>query len=346
MLFSTSYIGEEPRFSKFIFFIVLFITFIFCLTSCTNLMFILLRWERVRILSFLLISWWPRRSEASTSALQAVMYNRVRDFRLYIAILVIFILGRQQEFNFRVFNIVISLRLLVRIVAKSAQFLFHPWLPNAIEGPTPVSSLLHSSTIVIARVFLLIRVTDTIRLFITELVFLIRSLTIVYRSVCALFQSDIKKTIAYSTTSQLRFMIATLGIGIAILAFIHLCLHAFFKSVIFMSSRYIIHDSANNQDYRRIGKNIINAKIATVSMTIRSLSLARFPFFAGFASKDLILENLIRRVLNRICILLIFFSCILTVRYSTRLILRSLKGITSSSFLSKLNRGEYIRSIG
>ena len=346
LLFSTSYIREEPGFSKFIFFIVLFITFMFCLTSCTNLMFMLLRWEGVRILSFLLISWWPGRSEASTSALQAVMYNRVRDFGLYIAILVIFILGGQQEFNFGVFNLVISLGLLVGMVAKSAQFLFHPWLPNAIEGPTPVSSLLHSSTIVIARVFLLIRVTDTIGLFMTELVFLIRSLTMVYGSICALFQSDIKKTIAYSTTSQLGFMISTLRIRIAILAFIHLCLHAFFKSVIFISSGYIIHDSANNQDYRRIGKNIINAKIATVSITIGSLSLARFPFFARFASKDLILENLIRGVLNRICVLLIFFSCILTVGYSTRLILRSLKGITSSSFLGKLNRREFIRSIG
>ena len=345
LLFSLSYIREEPRLKKFLFFIVLFITFIFCLTSCTNLLFILVRWERVRILSFLLISWWPRRSEASTSALQAVIYNRVRDFRLYIAILVIFILGGQQEFNFRVFNIFISLRLLVRIVAKSAQFLFHPWLPNAIERPTPVSSLLHSSTIVIARVFLLIRVTETIGIFIIELIFFIRSLTILYRSVCALFQSDIKKTIAYSTTSQLRFIISTLRIRIAILSFIHLCLHAFFKSVIFMSSRYIIHDSANNQDYRRIRKNIINAKIATVSIVIRSLSLAGFPFFARFASKDLVLENLIRRVLNRLCIIIIFFSCILTVRYSTRLILRSLKGISSSSFLRKLNRREFIRAI-
>ena len=99
LLFSLSYIREEPRLKKFLFFIVLFITFIFCLTSCTNLLFILVRWERVRILSFLLISWWPRRSEASTSALQAVIYNRVRDFRLYIAILVIFIFLFWQSFR-------------------------------------------------------------------------------------------------------------------------------------------------------------------------------------------------------------------------------------------------------
>ena len=100
------------------------------------------------------------------------MYNRVRDFRLYIAILVIFILRGQQEFDFGVYNIIISIRLLIRIIAKSAQFLFHPWLPNAIERPTPVSSLLHSSTIVMARVFLLIRVTDTMSLFMIETVFL------------------------------------------------------------------------------------------------------------------------------------------------------------------------------
>lgn len=345
LLFTASYMVEEPRVKKFTFFIVLFITFIFCLTSCTSLLFLLVGWERVRIISFLLISWWPRRSEASTSALQAVIYNRVRDFRLYVAILIILIYRGNQNFQFGVFNTVVSIGLLIRIVAKSAQFLFHPWLPNAMERPTPVSSLLHSSTIVIARVFLLIRTTENIPLFILSTVFLIRSLTMVYRSLCRLFQSDIKKTIAYSTTSQLRFIIATLGIGLPLIAFIHLSLHAFFKSVIFMSSRYMIHDNANNQDYRRIRKSILNAKIASVSIIIGSLSLCGFPFFAGFTSKDLILENLMRGVLNRICVILVFFSCILTVRYSTRLVIRSLKGVVNSTFLSKLHRGESVGSI-
>lgn len=345
LLFTAAYIVDEPGVKKFTFFIVLFITFMFCLTSCTSLLFILIGWERVRIMSFLLISWWPRRSEASTSALQAVIYNRVRDFGLYIAILMILVYRGSQNFQFRVFNTVVSARLLVRIVAKSAQFLFHPWLPNAIERPTPVSSLLHSSTIVIAGVFLLIRTTENISLFILSAVFLIRSLTMVYRSLCRLFQSDIKKTIAYSTTSQLGFIMSTLGIRLPLIAFIHLSLHAFFKSVIFMSSRYIIHDNANNQDYRRIRKSILNAKIARVSIIIRSLSLCGFPFFARFASKDLILENLIRRVLNRMSVILVFFSCVLTVRYSSRLVLGSLKGVTNSTFLSKLHRGETVRSI-
>ena len=345
LLFTVVYIIDEPGVKKFTFFMVLFITFMFCLTSCTSLLFILIGWERVRIISFLLISWWPRRSEASTSALQAVIYNRVGDFGLYIAILMILVYGGSQNFQFRVFNTVVSVRLLVRIVAKSAQFLFHPWLPNAIEGPTPVSSLLHSSTIVMARVFLLIRTTENMSLFMLSTVFLIRSLTMVYGSLCRLFQSDIKKTIAYSTTSQLGFIIATLGMGLPLIAFIHLSLHAFFKSVIFISSRYIIHDNANNQDYRRIRKSILNAKVARVSIIIRSLSLCGFPFFAGFASKDLILENLMRRVLNRISVILVFFSCVLTVRYSSRLVLGSLKGVTNSTFLSKLHRGETVGGI-
>ena len=345
LLFTASYMVEEPGVKKFTFFIVLFITFIFCLTSCTSLLFLLVRWERVGIISFLLISWWPGRSEASTSALQAVIYNRVRDFGLYIAILIILVYRGNQNFQFRVFNTVVSIRLLIGIVAKSAQFLFHPWLPNAIERPTPVSSLLHSSTIVMARVFLLIRTTENISLFILSTVFLIGSLTIVYRSLCRLFQSDMKKTIAYSTTSQLRFIISTLRIGLPLIAFIHLSLHAFFKSVIFISSRYIIHDNANNQDYRRIRKSILNAKIASVSMIIGSLSLCRFPFFAGFASKDLILENLMGRVLNRMCVILVFFSCVLTVRYSTRLVIRSLKRVANSTFLSKLHRRESIGTI-
>lgn len=345
LLFTVVYIIDEPGVKKFTFFMVLFITFMFCLTSCTSLLFILIGWERVRIISFLLISWWPRRSEASTSALQAVIYNRVGDFGLYIAILMILVYGGSQNFQFRVFNTVVSVRLLVRIVAKSAQFLFHPWLPNAIEGPTPVSSLLHSSTIVMARVFLLIRTTENMSLFMLSTVFLIRSLTMVYGSLCRLFQSDIKKTIAYSTTSQLGFIIATLGMGLPLIAFIHLSLHAFFKSVIFISSRYIIHDNANNQDYRRIRKSILNAKVARVSIIIRSLSLCGFPFFAGFASKDLILENLMRRVLNRMSVILVFFSCVLTVRYSSRLVLGSLKGVTNSTFLSKLHRGETVGGI-
>jgi len=345
LLFTAVYMVDEPRVKKFTFFMVLFITFMFCLTSCTSLLFILIGWERVRIISFLLISWWPRRSEASTSALQAVIYNRVGDFGLYIAILMILVYGGSQNFQFRVFNTVVSVRLLIRIVAKSAQFLFHPWLPNAIEGPTPVSSLLHSSTIVMARVFLLIRTTENMSLFMLSTVFLIRSLTMVYGSLCRLFQSDIKKTIAYSTTSQLGFIIATLGMGLPLIAFIHLSLHAFFKSVIFISSRYIIHDNANNQDYRRIRKSILNAKVARVSIIIRSLSLCGFPFFAGFASKDLILENLMRRVLNRMSVILVFFSCVLTVRYSSRLVLGSLKGVTNSTFLSKLHRGETVGGI-
>merc|ERR1712018_646484 len=314
----------------------------FCLTSCTSLIFLLLRWERVRIISFLLISWWPGRSEASTSALQAVIYNRVRDFRLYIAILIVVVYRRCQSFRFGGLNVLVGLGLFLRIVAKSAQFHFHPWLPNAIERPTQVSSLLHSSTIVIARVFLLIRTIECMPLVILSTVLLVRSLTILYRSLCRLFQRDVKKTIAYSTTSQLGFMMATLGIGLSLVAFIRLALHAFFKSVIFISSGYIIHDSANNQDYRRIGKNIAVSKVATISITMGSFSLVGFPFFARFASKDLILENLIRRVLNRFCVVVVFFSCVLTVGYSSRLVLRSLKRVLSTSFLRKVNRREYL----
>jgi len=269
----------------------------------------------------------------------------VRDFRLYIAILIVVVYRGYQSFRFGGLNVLVGLGLLLRIVAKSAQFLFHPWLPNAIERPTPVSSLLHSSTIVIARVFLLIRTIECMPLVILSTVLLVRSLTILYGSLCRLFQRDVKKTVAYSTTSQLGFMMATLRMGLPLVAFIHLALHAFFKSVIFMSSGYIIHDSANNQDYRRIGKNIVVSKIATISITIGSFSLVRFPFFARFASKDLILENLIRRVLNRFCVVVVFFSCVLTVRYSSRLVLRSLKRVLSTSFLRKVNRREYLGAI-
>lgn len=336
LIFANWYIIDEVKVIKFLGFLVLFLFFIFCLTSCGNLLFVLVRWERVRIISFLLISWWLGRRDARISRLQAVIYNRTRDFRIYTRLFLILMRRRNMSIDFDgVYRGVICLLLLLGIVAKSSQFLFHPWLPNAIERPTPVSSLLHSSTIVVAGVYLLIRLNDIFSFYVLQVVFVIGSLTILYRSICAIGQSDIKKIIAFSTTSQLRFIIGILGIRIRILAFIHLCLHAFFKSLIFLTSGYFIHAERDNQDFRIIRIRVFSSKISSVCLLLGSLSLRRFPFLARFYSKDLILENLIGRVLNRIATIILFISCVLTIRYSFRLIIRSLKRVVSISIMPK-----------
>jgi NADH-ubiquinone oxidoreductase chain 5 len=195
----------------------------------------------------------------------------------------------------------------------------------------------------VAGVFLLIRLNDIFSFYVLQVVFVVGSLTILYRSICAIGQSDIKKIIAFSTTSQLRFMIGVLGIRMRILAFIHLCLHAFFKSLIFLTSRYFIHAERDTQDFRIIRIRVFSSKLSSVCLLLGSLSLRRFPFLARFYSKDLILENFIGRVLNRIVTIILFVSCILTIRYSFRLIIRSFKRVVSVSIVSKKIRVEVLR---
>lgn len=204
--------------------------------------------------------------------------------------------------------------LLFGALAKSSQFFFHPWLPNAMERPTPVSSLLHSSTMVVAGVFLLIRLGNIVGGG-CELFF--GALTILYGRLCALRQADMKKIIAFSTTSQLGLIVCCIRMRFYGLAFFHLCMHAFFKSLIFISSRLFIHSQVGGlQDTRKGG---VKARFAFCCLVLGSLSLSGSPFMAGFFSKDLILENMHGPVLNRLSTLIIIIASVATVAYSVKL---------------------------
>jgi len=311
-------VGESFDFT-FLLLLILFLIFMFLLVFSGNFIIMFFRWERVGILSFLLISWWFRRREARIRSYQAVFYNRIRDLRMVLAIVislvyldndsVVYIDG---HFSF------LFLLVFVSIIAKSSQFFFHPWLPNAMERPTPVSSLLHSSTMVVARVYLMIRISPCISNF--YLVFVIRTLTSLFRRICASFSFDFKKVVAYSTTSQLRFMLMSLRIRMYKFCLLYILFHAFFKALIFMLSGLLIHRSDRLQDMRKIQGVISSSSFSKFSLFISSITIIGFPFFCGFWVKDYIIDSLGFGFLRFFLFILSMVAVILTSVYSVRLI--------------------------
>jgi len=327
ILFSFWYIAEDVGIWKFVFFILFFLGFMFFLTFSGGVFTLLVGWEGVRIMSYLLISWWRGRGEASSSALIAIIYNRVRDFGLYLAFFCMLFVFYSRIFStglwgflfFEGVSSFICLMFLIAVVAKSSQFFFHPWLPSAMEGPTPVSSLLHSSTIVVAGVFLIIRLSDLNTPFVDSLVTLVGGLTMLFGALSALGQSDVKKVVAYSTTSQLGLIMCSVGLGYPLLAFFHICIHAFFKAMIFLTSGFFIHYKRVNQDLRLLDKG--GTKFSYLCFVVGSLSLRGAPFLTGYFSKDLILENMYSGVGNRFIVLILLVASVFTVAYSFRSIL-------------------------
>ena len=213
-------------------------------------------------------------------------------------------------------------------------FLFHPWLPNAMERPTPVSSLLHSSTIVVAGVYLILRLLLELRVG-YGLIFVVGLITSLLRGLIAMHQVDIKKIIAYSTTSQLRFMIFSLRLRYQQITMLYLVSHAFFKAMIFMVSGVFIHRRVNNQDVRLLGVSGLVSKFSFLLLVLRSVVIIRFPYFTAFWAKDVIVEGICGRVINRGLFLITVISLVLTSVYSIRMlfILTSFFGVRRGKVL-------------
>lgn len=279
-------------------------------------------------MSFLLIGWWRTRVDAQGAALQAVAYNRVGDIGILVFIFLrISRFGSWGLSDFILFkkNLGVAVFLLLGLfgaAGKSAQFGFHPWLPAAMEGPTPVSALLHRSTMVVAGVFLLVRVSSSFPdspLF-SERCLVLGGLTSLFAARVACFQFDFKKIVAYSTTRQLGLMVGSVGLGVPLLAFFHICTHAFFKALLFLCSGRVIHRYRNEQDIRGIGNLTQSAPVRFSCLLIRSVSLTGVPFFRGFYSKDRILERLRGSCFNSVGIVLLGLSTLFTAAYSRRLV--------------------------
>uniref|UniRef100_A0AAU6PX76 NADH-ubiquinone oxidoreductase chain 5 n=1 Tax=Ophiothrix scotiosa TaxID=3135525 RepID=A0AAU6PX76_9ECHI len=326
--FSHYYMDTDPNQSRFISTLILFLLFMLILVSANNLFLLFVGWEGVGIMSFVLISWWFTRSEANSSALQAVIYNRIGDTG--IILLIILSAAHLNTWNLsQIINTspssilnLLSIGIIIAATGKSAQFSLHPWLPSAMEGPTPVSALLHSSTMVVAGVFLLIRTSPLLSgtnwaLTITGL---LGSITALFAASVALSQNDFKKIIAYSTTSQLGLMVVAVSLNFPLLALFHICTHAFFKALLFLCSGSVIHSFNNEQDLRKISTTSIVTPFTTAAITIASLALCGLPFLAGFFSKDLILEAAQVNTANLLSTVLAFIATLFTAIYTLRTI--------------------------
>jgi len=310
-IYSIGYMSEDPHFPRFMSYLSLFTFFMLILVTGDNFIQLFLGWEGVGLCSYLLINFWFTRLQANKSAIKAMIMNRIGDFGLSLGLMGIFFLFKSldyatifsaapsfkdETFNFLGLEVhaitTICILLFIGAVGKSSQLGLHTWLPDAMEGPTPVSALIHAATMVTAGIFLIVRCSPLFEFSSTALmvVTIVGAMTAFFAATTGMVQNDIKRVIAYSTCSQLGYMAFACGISGYSVGMFHLMNHAFFKALLFLGAGCVIHALADEQDMRKMGGLVKYLPFTYSMMLIGSLSLMGFPFLTGFYSKDVILE--------------------------------------------------------
>lgn len=300
-LFSCQYMSEDPHQQRFFSYLSLFTFFMLVLVSGANYFVLFVGWEGIGVASYLLINFWWTRLQANKASILAFTMNRLGDMTLSIGFFSIFALFGSLDYA-TVFNLcpsmnetsltIIALLVLGGAMAKSAQIPLHSWLPGSMEGPTPVSALIHAATLVTAGLYLLIRTSPILEYSPTALLLitLLGSTTAFVAALSGLVQNDIKRIIAFSTISQLGYMVLALGLSKYDVSLFHVINHAFFKALLFLSAGSVIHSMADEQDLRRLGGLIKFLPVTYTIMLCGTLSLLATPWLTGFYSKDLIIE--------------------------------------------------------
>lgn len=318
ILYRIVYISREIFIDRFIYLVILFILSIILIIISPNIFRIILGWDGLGITSYCLVIYYQN-FISYNSGILTVLRNRIGDVGLLISIRLIIMYGRWNMIIIKI-DIIILMIMILAALTKRAQIPFRSWLPRAIAAPTPVSALVHSSTLVTAGIYLIIRFNKfLINVNMNIYLLFLSILTILMSGIIANFEYDLKKIIALSTLSQLGLIIIILRLGYSLLAFYHLLTHAIFKSLLFMCSGIIIHRINNNQDIRIFGNLNEFIPFTIIRFYISLLSLTGILFFTGFYSKDLIIELIYLEQINIFLYLIILLSLILTVSYSIRL---------------------------
>ena len=348
-IYSIGYMSHDPHKPRFMAYLSLFTFAMLTLVTSDNFLQLFFGWEGVGLCSYFLIGFWYKKDSANAAAIKAFIVNRVGDFGFALGIFLIFYLFGTVNYN-EVFQQIpqnlnnkltffglqlnsidlICMLLFIGAMGKSAQILLHTWLPDAMEGPTPVSALIHAATMVTAGVFLVVRCSPIFEYsqFTLNIITFVGMSTAFFAATVALVQNDIKKIIAYSTCSQLGYMFFAAGVGAYNVAMFHLFTHAFFKALLFLGSGSVIHSFKDEQDINQMGGVWKKLPYTWVLMIIGTLALTGFPFLSGFYSKDAIIEFAYLRgnTTGYFAAGIGIFTAFLTSIYSWRLLFKTFHG--------------------
>jgi NADH-quinone oxidoreductase subunit L len=341
-LYSIGYMKEETDFKRFFSYIALFTFSMILLVISNNLVQLFIGWEGVGLVSYLLIGFFYKKQSAIKANLKAFLVNRIGDMFFILGIVMVY--AAFDSFDYKTIFLNLNkidlenleiffglsyidfscLFLFIGAMAKSAQIPLHVWLPDSMEGPTPISALIHAATMVTAGIFMVGRLSPLYALteFTADFILLVGASTALFIGAIAIFENDIKKVIAYSTISQLGYMVAALGINAYTVSFFHLYTHAFFKALLFLCAGSIIMSLHHNQDIRKMGGLKSKLPITYVSFMIGTLCIIGFPLTSGFFSKDLLLEVMLyeKSSISFVAYLMLLLAALVTTIYSLRLL--------------------------